>query len=88
MAHNQESASMKSRRAKLPEHSTLLHPAKLARRKCKMSQEDFAEAFGVSLATVRNWEQGRRQPEGPARVLLNVISREPKAVLRALHAAA
>jgi len=54
------------------------------RRKLKLTQKQFAKIFGVSLATLRNWEQGRRTPEGPAMVLLNVIKREPKAVLRAL----
>jgi len=49
-----------------------------------LSQGDFAAAFGVSVATVRNWEQGRRRPDGPARVLLAVVDREPEAVLRAL----
>ena len=56
-----------------------------ARKKLGLSQDSFARAFGVSPGTVRNWEQGRRQPEGPARVLLRVIEKEPKAVLRALH---
>ena len=55
-----------------------------ARRRLGMSQDRFAESFGVSAATVRNWEQGRRRPEGPARVLLAVIDREPEAVKRAL----
>jgi putative transcriptional regulator len=50
-----------------------------------LSQGDFAAAFGVSAATVRNWEQGRRRPDGPARVLLAVVDREPEAVLRALE---
>ena len=54
------------------------------RRKLKLTQKQFAKIFGVSLATLRNWEQGRRRPEGPAMVLLNVIKREPEAVLRAL----
>ena len=54
------------------------------RRKLKLTQKQFAKIFGVSLATLRNWEQGRRKPEGPAMVLLNVIKREPEAVLRAL----
>lgn len=54
------------------------------RQKLKLTQRQFAELFGVSLATLRNWEQGRRRPEGPAVVLLNVIKKEPKAVLRAL----
>ena len=58
---------------------------KAARRKLGMSQDRFARSFGVSAATIRNWEQGRRQPEGPARVLLNVIAREPGAVRRALR---
>jgi putative transcriptional regulator len=54
------------------------------REKLGLSQEDFAAAFGVSLGTVRNWEQGRRQPEGPARALLAVIDKAPKAVMQAL----
>ena len=40
--------------------------------------------LGISLATLRNWEQGRRVPEGPARVLLNVVDKHPE-VLRDLH---
>ncbi|HEY7958408.1 MAG TPA: helix-turn-helix domain-containing protein [Polyangia bacterium] len=52
--------------------------------KLGLSQEDFAAAFGVSLGTVRNWEQGRRHPEGPARALLVVIDKAPKAVMQAL----
>jgi len=52
--------------------------------KLGMTQEDFAVAFGVSAATIRNWEQGRREAHGPARVLLTIIEHEPQAVLRAL----
>ncbi len=55
------------------------------RRKLGMSQGQFAAQFGINPATLRNWEQGRRQPEGPARVLLNIIEREPDAVQRALQ---
>ena len=55
------------------------------RTKLHMTQDAFAAAFGVSVATIRNWEQGRRQPYGPARVLLTIIEREPNAVLRALR---
>ena len=54
------------------------------RTKLGLSQPKFARMFRVSVATVRNWEQGRRRPEGPARVLLTVIEREPEAVRRAL----
>jgi len=55
------------------------------RQRLRMSQEEFATQFGISPATLRNWEQGRRHPEGPARVLLNIIEREPAAVQRALQ---
>ena len=55
------------------------------RRRLGMSQGEFAAQFGIKPATLRNWEQGRRQPEGPARVLLNIIDREPDAVQRALQ---
>jgi putative transcriptional regulator len=54
------------------------------REKLGLSQGDFADAFGVSVGTLRGWEQKRREPDGPARVLLTVIDREPDAVLRAL----
>ncbi len=52
----------------------------------KLSQEAFAARFGLPAATVRDWEQNRRRPEGAARVLLQVIKREPEAVRRALRA--
>jgi len=58
------------------------------RRQLKLSQGDFAAKFGLSVATVREWEQSRRTPEGAARVLLTVIEKEPEAVIRALAAAA
>ena len=48
-------------------------------------QAEFASKFGFSSASVRNWEQGRRRPEGPARVLLAVIDRHPDAVEDALR---
>lgn len=56
------------------------------RRKLGMSQREFALRFGFSLSTIQNWEQGHRAPEGPARVLLTIIDREPKIVERALAA--
>lgn len=58
---------------------------RLVRRKTGLSQNVFAAKFGFSPATVREWEQHRRVPTGPARVLLHVIDREPEAVLRALR---
>ncbi|MBM3565580.1 MAG: helix-turn-helix domain-containing protein [Alphaproteobacteria bacterium] len=59
-----------------------------ARRKLGMTQKDFALSFGVSLDTLRNWEQGRRRPRGPARILLAVIERDPDTVLKTIRAAA
>jgi putative transcriptional regulator len=57
------------------------------RRRMKLSQDEFATKFGLPVATVREWEQNRRRPEGAARVLLRVIDREPDAVSRALSIA-
>lgn len=48
------------------------------------SQSEFALMIGVSVATLQNWEQGRRQPEGPARALLKVAAKNPRAVADAL----
>lgn len=50
------------------------------------SQTEFALLIGVSVATLRNWEQGRRVPAGPARALLRVAAVNPRAVIRALSA--
>ncbi|MGD9883996.1 MAG: helix-turn-helix domain-containing protein [Reyranella sp.] len=54
------------------------------RTRLKMSQAAFAHVFGVSVRTVQEWEQRRRQPTGAARALLQVIDREPDAVRRAI----
>jgi putative transcriptional regulator len=50
----------------------------------RLSQPEFARLLGVELSTLRNWEQGRREPTGPARALLRAISNDPEHVLRAL----
>jgi putative transcriptional regulator len=54
------------------------------RKRLKLSQGEFAAKFGIPAATLRDWEQNRRKPEGAARVLLKVIKEEPEAVSRAL----
>ena len=54
------------------------------RAKLDKSQSEFALMIGVSVSTLQNWEQGRRQPEGPARALLKVASVNPRAVAAAL----
>lgn len=46
-----------------------------------LTQEQFAALLGISVRTLRNWEQGRRIPDGPARVLLQVVAKHPDAVL-------
>jgi len=70
------------REAKVPESIDV----QAVRKKLGFSQREFALRFGFSLATVRNWEQGHRSPEGPARALLTIIDREPDAAVRALMA--
>jgi putative transcriptional regulator len=59
----------------------------LIRKRLGLSQAEFSARFGIPAGTLRDWEQGRRVPEGPARVLLKVIENDPKAVERALSAA-
>ena len=66
-----------------PEHVDV----RAIRAKLKLSQSEFAARFGFTRAAVRQWEQGRRYPHGPARVLLTIIDREPNAVRRALDPA-
>lgn len=60
---------------------------KAIREKLNRSQTEFAGMIGVSVATLRNWEQGRRRPEGPARALLKVAEHDPMAVAEALRGA-
>jgi putative transcriptional regulator len=54
------------------------------REKHGLSQPQFAAVLGISLGTLRNWEQGRRRPEGSARVLLRVVEQHPEAVFEAV----
>lgn len=50
------------------------------REQYKLSQRQFASLLGISVKTLQNWEQGRRSPRGPARVLLQVVAKHPEAV--------
>jgi putative transcriptional regulator len=59
---------------------------KKIRSRLKVSQNQFALMIGVSKATLQNWEQGRRKPEGPAKALLTIVDKNPAAVLAALQA--
>jgi putative transcriptional regulator len=49
----------------------------------KLSQPKFANLIGVEVSTLRNWEQGRREPTGPARVLIQAIEKDPEHVIKA-----
>ena len=57
---------------------------KQIRKRLHKSQSEFAFMIGVSVSTLQNWEQGRRKPEGPARALLQVASKNPDALIDAL----
>ena len=69
-----------------PSRAFDFHPLDVTRirERLSLSQPRFAALLGISVATLRNWEQGRRTPEGPARVLLSVVDRHPE-VLRDLN---
>jgi putative transcriptional regulator len=54
------------------------------RRRARLTQQEFAAKLGVPVDTIRNWEQGKRMPRGPARALLAVIAHAPEAVFAAL----
>jgi len=58
------------------------------RRFVGLTQVQFAQAMGISVHTLRNWEQGRRRPDGPALALLRIAARHPRVIRENLHAAA
>ncbi len=58
------------------------------RRFAGLTQEEFAEALSISVHTLRNWEQGRRSPEGPALALLRIAARHPRVLRENLTASA
>ncbi len=66
-------------------HKIEVMDVKAVRKKTGLSQSKFAAVFKIPVGTLRNWEQGRRQPEGPAIALLHIIDKEPETAIRALH---
>ena len=72
----------------VPHRKTVLTTidVKALRERLDLTQAEFSTMIGVSIKTLQNWEQGRREPEGPAKALLRVVDKEPQAVLSALHA--
>jgi putative transcriptional regulator len=65
---------------------TIIEPEDIRsiRHRLRKSQSEFALMIGVSVATLQNWEQGRRKPEGPAQALLRIAAKNPTAVAEAL----
>lgn len=57
---------------------------RVIRQKLKLTQKQFSERYHIPLATLRDWEQGRRMPDAPARALIKAIREEPAVVRRAL----
>ncbi len=86
LARSLRQAGRIRRGERAPARVTRFAPAdvRAIRARLGQTQLEFARMIGVSPATLRNWEQGRRQPEGPARALLCVAARDPKAVAAAL----
>jgi putative transcriptional regulator len=75
----------KGNKAKAKEHQMESIDVKSIREKTGMSQQRFCATFGISIGTLRHWEQGLRSPRGAARVLLKVVEHNPKAVIKAIE---
>jgi putative transcriptional regulator len=73
-------------RAIAPADTRTAPNARDLRRRARLTQIEFAARLGVPVETIRNWEQGKRMPRGPARALLAVIAHAPEAVFTALAA--
>jgi putative transcriptional regulator len=72
-----------------PEEMKLAKPtprARIIRRALRLTQEEFAKRYHIPIGTLRDWEQGRAEPDQPARAYLRAIAGDPHAVLRALEA--
>jgi len=77
-------AHTKGTKSTVKVHEPEIIDVKAIRKKTGMSQQRFCATFGISLGTLRHWEQGLRMPRGPARVLLKVVDHDPDAVVRAV----
>jgi putative transcriptional regulator len=67
-----------------PVEAAALPAVRDLRRRARLTQLEFAARLGVPVETIRNWEQGKRMPRGPARALLAVIAHAPETVFSAL----
>jgi putative transcriptional regulator len=68
----------------VPAERATLPAVRDLRRRARLTQQQFAARLGVPVETIRNWEQGKRMPRGPARALLAVIAHAPETVFAAL----
>jgi putative transcriptional regulator len=68
----------------MPAEAATLPAVRDLRRRARLTQLEFAARLGVPVETIRNWEQGKRMPRGPARALLAVIAHAPDTVFAAL----
>jgi len=84
VAYVKGQANLENYRISIPDEIDV----KAIRAKHRLTQKDFAGRYGFSVTTLRQWEQGRRKPEGPTRAYLLVIERNPKAVCEALYGSA
>lgn len=75
---------VKGKKSGVVEHTPEALNVRAIREKTAMSQQRFCATFGISIGTLRHWEQGLRTPRGAARVLLKVVDRNPKAVIAAV----
>ncbi|RMD95987.1 MAG: helix-turn-helix domain-containing protein [Bacteroidetes bacterium] len=78
-------AHAKGKKHKAKEHRMEAIDVKAIREKTGMSQQRFCATFGISIGTLRHWEQGLRSPRGAARVLLRVVEHNPRAVMKAIE---
>jgi len=74
----------RGKKSKAKEHRPEPMDVRAIREKTGMSQQKFCATFGISLGTLRHWEQGLRAPRGAARVLLKVVANNPRAVMSAI----
>ncbi|MEW7973053.1 MAG: helix-turn-helix domain-containing protein [Candidatus Thiodiazotropha endolucinida] len=77
-------AHAKGEKSEVVEHTPEALNVRAIREKTGMSQQRFCATFGISLGTLRHWEQGLRSPRGAARVLLKVVENNPQAVIKAV----
>ena len=82
---NEAIAHAKGEKNNVVEHQPEKINVKAIREGTGMSQQKFSATFGISIGTLRHWEQGSRTPRGPARVLLKVVQNNPEAIINAIH---